>query len=684
MEEEKESTWEDLELDEEIIKGLQKTGHKGPTKVQQLSLRQIGFKRDQIISSHTGTGKTLCFALAILSQHIADQKIPFNNQSAEKYSLGLVLAPTRELAMQISAHINNISIYLKSPPRTVNIIGGMSRQKQIRLLNGGSKKHIKGCNNTVIIVATPGRLYELIEENADQVPILLNLHKVKFLVIDEADRMVESGHFAELRKILHYIYYTPDTDSTMVKEPEINQEKTQEIKTLFENTGKSKSTRNFLFSSNLESLEKAPKDLNELIKNAIDLDDNLANMENILMDEKPQKVKNLHEEEKSAKSTKKKTKFSLELTDEIPLKMNKIKRTTYVCSATLLFSSSGRFKSKKETKRRGKIEDRMESMKEIVKFRGKPYIVNLTEKEQLPNKLSQFYISCAIDEKDIYTFYFLEDHKSESTIIFANSITCVKRLVTILKILRMERVFCLHGKMEQRQRLKQLDRFKLMHKEMQSEGDKGINNILVCTDVGSRGLDIPCVENVVHYQFPGYYELYIHRCGRTARINKRGRSLALVAPSDKRPADMDWNSLKEYPLAYNKLESIRTLVQKGKELEQEQHKSLNIQKNISWKNKLEADSGVSGVSGEGCRVSKKGNRKMRGRIGMLEREYDDMWKGKFESAIYLEQGEINRSGHKSAFLTPQLVRALNSIPKAKPTSHSTKSIRKGKRKAPFQ
>ena len=58
--------------------------------------------------------------------------------------------------------------------------------------------------------------------------------------------------------------------------------------------------------------------------------------------------------------------------------------------------------------------------------------------------------------------------------------------------------------------------------------------ILVCTDVASRGLDIPNVQNVIHYQSPFNAEIYVHRCGRTARIGRSGESLALLAPEDER------------------------------------------------------------------------------------------------------------------------------------------------------
>lgn len=83
------------------------------------------------------------------------------------------------------------------------------------------------------------------------------------------------------------------------------------------------------------------------------------------------------------------------------------------------------------------------------------------------------------------------------------------------------RAFCIHSRMEQRQRLKNMDRFR-------TEND----SILVATDVAARGLDVPEVQYVIHYNLPRSVETYVHRSGRTARASKQGLSLCLLAPED--------------------------------------------------------------------------------------------------------------------------------------------------------
>lgn len=108
----------------------------------------------------------------------------------------LILSPTRELALQIKEMINAvIPMEHQDTIKTCCLVGGMSVQKQQRLLS----------YNPAIIIATPGRLWELLDDK--QEPYLVNgLPLIDVLVMDEADRMVADGHFKEMHKILDYIY----------------------------------------------------------------------------------------------------------------------------------------------------------------------------------------------------------------------------------------------------------------------------------------------------------------------------------------------------------------------------------------------------------------------------------------------------------------------------------------------
>ncbi|GIX94359.1 ATP-dependent RNA helicase DDX24 [Caerostris extrusa] len=106
------------------------------------------------------------------------------------------------------------------------------------------------------------------------------------------------------------------------------------------------------------------------------------------------------------------------------------------------------------------------------------------------------------------------------TLVFCNSIDCVRRLRNVLELLDCHPL-PLHASMHQRQRLKNLENF-----------EKSQNAILLATDVAARGLDIRGIEHVIHFQVPRTAETYVHRSGRTARAENEGLSLLLIDPQD--------------------------------------------------------------------------------------------------------------------------------------------------------
>jgi len=115
-------------------------------------------------------------------------------------------------------------------------------------------------------------------------------------------------------------------------------------------------------------------------------------------------------------------------------------------------------------------------------------------------------------------YYFITRYPGR-TLVFVNSIDAIRRLIPIMRLLNIE-VFGLHAQM-QRQRLKNLDRFK-----------QNPNAVMVASDVAARGLDIPLVEHVIHYQLPRSGDIYIHRSGHTARARNEGISLMLCSPEE--------------------------------------------------------------------------------------------------------------------------------------------------------
>ncbi len=139
----------------------------------------------------------------------------------------------------------------------------------------------------------------------------------------------------------------------------------------------------------------------------------------------------------------------------------------------------------------------------------------------LPPGLELCYVKTVGGQKDAYLYYFLRRFPGR-TLVFTNSIDQTRRLAQLLPALGLP-ARALHAKQQQRQRLKSLDAFR-------SQGTA----ILVATDVAARGLDIPAVDHVIHYDMPRSLEVFIHRAGRTARAQRAGLSFSLVSPRDER------------------------------------------------------------------------------------------------------------------------------------------------------
>jgi ATP-dependent RNA helicase DDX24/MAK5 len=149
----------------------------------------------------------------------------------------------------------------------------------------------------------------------------------------------------------------------------------------------------------------------------------------------------------------------------------------------------------------------------------KPKIVDITTSRKLADKVSESYVSCPEKERDVYLYCILASHPGR-TLVFVNAISAVRRLAAVLKVLGLP-VKALHAGMQQRARLKALDKFKSDPKA-----------ILVATDVAARGLDIKDVACVIHYQIPASADTYVHRSGRTARAEADGISIAFVTPKE--------------------------------------------------------------------------------------------------------------------------------------------------------
>ena len=167
-----------LGLSDALLKAISKKGYTTPSPIQQKAIPPVLEGKDVLASAQTGTGKTAGFTLPIL------QLLSQGQQLRQRPIRALILTPTRELAAQILANINEYSTFLDL--KSTVIFGGVNQNPQVTQLRQGVD----------ILVATPGRLIDLQNQG------LISLAKVEILVLDEADRMLDMGFLRDIERIL--------------------------------------------------------------------------------------------------------------------------------------------------------------------------------------------------------------------------------------------------------------------------------------------------------------------------------------------------------------------------------------------------------------------------------------------------------------------------------------------------
>lgn len=169
-------TFKKFELLPEILKAIEEMGYTTPTTIQEQSIPLVQAGSDLLAGSQTGTGKTAGFAIPML------QNLMKKGRTGKVRAL--ILAPTRELALQVEENVRDLAKHL--PLKSTAIFGGVNIKSQVKVLNTGID----------IIVATPGRLLDLVNQQ------LLSLSHIEILVLDEADRMLDMGFIHDIKRIL--------------------------------------------------------------------------------------------------------------------------------------------------------------------------------------------------------------------------------------------------------------------------------------------------------------------------------------------------------------------------------------------------------------------------------------------------------------------------------------------------
>ena len=169
-----------LNLTPALVRAIADLGFAAPTPVQLAAIPPALQGADVQGSAQTGSGKTVAFALPLL------QQFQMGTHATPRRVRALVLVPTRELAAQVGEVIRSLAQHLPQPPKVAVVFGGVSINPQMMGLRGGAD----------VVVATPGRLLDLVEHNA------LKLGAVSMLVLDEADRLLDLGFAEELNRVL--------------------------------------------------------------------------------------------------------------------------------------------------------------------------------------------------------------------------------------------------------------------------------------------------------------------------------------------------------------------------------------------------------------------------------------------------------------------------------------------------
>ncbi len=168
--------FENLNLNEDVLKAIQHMGFETPSAIQEKSIPVVLEGADVIAQAQTGTGKTLAFGAPVISALCDNEK--------KKGVKALVLTPTRELALQIKDELKRLSKYSKT--KVLPVYGGESIERQIKDIKSGVD----------IVVGTPGRILDHINRRT------LKLGGIDFLILDEADEMLNMGFIEDIETIM--------------------------------------------------------------------------------------------------------------------------------------------------------------------------------------------------------------------------------------------------------------------------------------------------------------------------------------------------------------------------------------------------------------------------------------------------------------------------------------------------
>lgn len=455
------TNFEGLGLNERLVKHLTETlRFKTPTKVQRSTIPSLLFaKSDLFIKAQTGSGKTLSFLLPIFHKLMQEDKFKINRDSG---IFAMILAPTRELANQIYSVLETLTRCHHNIVPGIVIGGEKKKSEKARLR--------KGVN---ILVGTPGRLADHIENTK-----ALDLSQLRWLILDEGDRLIELGFEETITKITSKI-----TESSKIYET-VNKWQglpTKRVNVLCSATMQQNVEK--LGSLLLDNPEMITVDSKNSYEGTVEFDD--------------EEEEGAEDQEKSAVESEVNSSENKLMTAPDQLVQNVV----VVPPKLRLVTLNALFKSldlsvNKRTMVFFSCSDSVNYHFDIFTRRGN----KLIRKKNEDNEWEVREVTNMEDEENSFL---------TAPLISKNSV-----------------VFKLHGSMTQQERTSTLQSF--VRNDL---GDK--NMILFCTDVASRGLDLPDITEVIEYDPPFAIEDHLHRIGRSARVGKEGRAFMFLLPGNE-------------------------------------------------------------------------------------------------------------------------------------------------------
>lgn len=381
-----------LGVDIDVLRGLADAGFEEPSEIQELVIPPALDGHDILGQAKTGTGKTAAFGVPILCEAVPGYA-----------TQALILVPTRELAVQVEAELSKLGKH--TPLRVACVYGGDRISKQMKVL-----KH-----SPEIVVGTPGRVKDLIERR------VIDFCNMRFVVLDEVDRMLDIGFRDDIRQILRQV-----------------------------NEGLDRRTRVKEFAGDKIHPDYADAPDGEGGGGVPELPD-----------------------------------------DEL--------QTMFV-SATI----------SSEIEKLARTFMRNDDVKKLT----------ATHADDSPTVelVEQCYLSVRQSDKGDLLVKLLEVEKPDLTIVFTRTKRGAEKLTKKLHAAGID-VREIHGNLNQSKREKVMKGFR-----------EGKFDVLVATDLASRGIDVRDVTHIVNYDIPEDAEAYVHRIGRTARMGREGKAFLFVTP----------------------------------------------------------------------------------------------------------------------------------------------------------